>query len=145
MVPLGRESERERAGVKFFHNEASFTVYRYYIYIVYMHYDALVCTHMAMRAEWKRGSHSLSYRRAGPCEMPSPLFLSESALLNEMFVKVFTGWRQRGAEMFSHLRVSCSAPSLLADSFKLALCIAHTRPLPRRAAVCLCVVPPSRY
>lgn len=113
-----------------------------------MHYYALVCTHMAMQAEWKRGSHSLSYRRAGPCETPSPLFLSESALLNEVFVKVFTGWRQCGAEMFSQSHVSFSALSLLAYSFKLALCIAHTRPLPRgkkkqeRAAVCLCVVSP---
>lgn len=85
---MGRESERERAGVKFFHNEASFTVYRYYIYIVYMHYDALVCTHMAMRAEWKRGSHSLSYRRAGPCEMRGPCEVLVSRSLPFVLVRI---------------------------------------------------------
>lgn len=55
--------------------------------------------------------------------------------------------------MFSHLCVSFSALSpLLAYSFKLALCIAHTRPLPdekekkskreQQQRVCVCVSSP---
>lgn len=145
---MGRGRERERAGVKFFHNTGVLQ-YTDTIYIVYMHYDALVCTHMAMRSEWKRGSHTLSYRRAGPCEMPSLRSCPNLRSLTRCLGKVFTCWRERGAEMFSHLRLPCSALSLLAYSFKLALCIAHTRPLPRkkkreRAAVCV-LFPPPHY
>lgn len=101
------EREREQE-LNFFHNRGILQ-YTDTIYIAYMHYDALVCTHMAMRSEWKRGSHSLSYRRAGPCETPSLCSCRNLSSLSRCLWKVFTCWRERGAEMFSHLL--CALPS----------------------------------